>query len=598
MAPATVQPSAPTSADADTALPAAESGPKSLGDYELLEKIGEGGMGIIYRARHRRIRHIVALKVMRPQIAGDPDQVKRFEREVRAQARLQHRHIVKIYDIKLDGDQPYYTMALVVGGSLDKRRQEFAEPTKAAELVRKIALAIEHAHSDEQHICHRDLKPANILLDSDDEPLVSDFGLAKPAEDDLEVTRPGVLVGTPPYMAPELFCSDPRQSQAERERSADIWALGVILYQLLSDKRPFEGRNLDEVRVSVQTAEPPRLRGGACRIDRFLEAIVFGCLEKEPSVRYASAGKLADDLGKWITGKIPSVRPARLPSRILRRVQRRPRTALVTMAILLATIAGMIGAYFRHPDRALDKSVAELRAGKPVTLIAQSGSPAWSRWVGSRGSLSRVPVAPGVKEESFAIQGWDASFLELMPHMPIGSYSFSADVCHWSGGTADGEVGIYLGHVQNELSHVFWALTFDEVSSKTSKDAAPRPRDSLVDFGFRILQKGDHANCSRQYILARPFQATGAEGKRWRSLRIDVTPDAIEICWEGEIIAHISASKRQREWLGLLKNLAPTQALKNDFATEGGLGLYVIKGEAAFRNVVVEPLASRPLSGH
>src|SRR6516162_10080937 len=144
MAPATVQPSAPTSADADTALPAAESGPKSLGDYELLEKIGEGGMGIIYRARHRRIRHVVALKVMRRQIAGDPDQVKRFEREVRAQARMQHRHIVKIYDIKLDGDQPYYTMALVVGGSLDKRRQEFAEPTKAAELVRKIALAIEH----------------------------------------------------------------------------------------------------------------------------------------------------------------------------------------------------------------------------------------------------------------------------------------------------------------------------------------------------------------------------------------------------------------------------------------------------------------------
>jgi hypothetical protein len=118
-----------------------------------------------------------------------------------------------------------------------------------------------------------------------------------------------------------------------------------------------------------------------------------------------------------------------------------------------------------------------------------------------------------------------------------------------------------------------------------------------VDFGFRILQKGDHANCSRQYILARPFQATGAAGKRWRSLRIDVTPQALDIRWEGEPIAHLSVSTRQREWLGLLKNLTPSPALKNDFAAEGGLGLYVIKGEAAFRNVVVEPLA-KPAPNH
>jgi serine/threonine protein kinase len=278
--------------------------PKCIGPYDILETIGSGSMGIVYKARDRRLHRVVALKMI-PPIVVDQAQHSlgsdRFLKEAQAVAKLQHPHIVQIYDIGEYERQPYIALEYVEGGTLaEKLRRDGAMPARAAaEMVAKLARAVQHAH--ERAVLHRDLKPSNILLTRDGQPKIGDFGLAKLqelSEEDLHSTRTGVVLGTPAYMPPEQAAGKVK----ELGPAADIYSLGAILYELLVGQRPFQGATVFEIlsQLATEPVVPPHTRNPA--VGRDLSAICLKCLEKDPRRRYTSAQNLGEDLEAYLAG--------------------------------------------------------------------------------------------------------------------------------------------------------------------------------------------------------------------------------------------------------------------------------------------------------
>jgi WD40 repeat protein/serine/threonine protein kinase len=275
-----------------------------FGDYELIRELGRGGMGIVYQARQVSLNRLVALKMIKSAALASDDEVHRFQNEAEAVAQLDHPHIVPILEVGNHEGQRYFTVKLISGSSLNKKRAEYvANPTAAARLLKKVAEAVHHAHH--RGILHRDLKPANILLDERSEPFITDFGLAKRAVGDSELTHSGTIVGTPAYMAPE---------QAPGRRSADttasdVYGLGAILYTLLTGRAPFEGASVDEMLEQVRSTLPSDPSNINPRALRDLEVICLKCLEKDPARRYTSAQALADDLGRYLSDEPITERP-------------------------------------------------------------------------------------------------------------------------------------------------------------------------------------------------------------------------------------------------------------------------------------------------
>jgi eukaryotic-like serine/threonine-protein kinase len=309
-----------------------------FGDYELQKVLGEGGMGIVYKARQISLNRAVALKMIRAARFPYADEVHRFQNEAEAVARLDHPHIVPIFEVGRFEDQHYFSMKLIGGESLDKRLEDYAaDPRRAARLVAVVAEAIHHAH--QRGILHRDLKPANILVDADGHPHVTDFGLAKRVEGDSELTRSGAIVGTPAYMAPE-------QASAKKgtvTTATDVHGLGAILYALLTGRAPFGGTTVLDTLEQVRERPPDAPRKLNPRVPRDLEVICLKCLEKDPRRRYASADALAEDLNRWLASEPIAARPVGNAARFWMWCRRNPvvagaagsvAAALVVVAVL------------------------------------------------------------------------------------------------------------------------------------------------------------------------------------------------------------------------------------------------------------------------
>jgi WD40 repeat protein len=308
---------------------------RSFGDYELLEEIARGGMGVGYRARQRKLNREVALKmILAGQFAG-PQDVQRFYSEAEAAAHLDHPGIVPIYEIGQHQGQHFFSMAYVPGSNLAAQVKDGPLPQReAAELVQKIAQAVHYAH--ERGIIHRDLKPHNVLLDSQGEPKVTDFGLAKRIECDSGLTATGAVMGTPSYMPPE-------QASGKREVSpaVDVYALGAILYHLLTGRPPFQAANpMDTIlQVLEQEPVPPRRLNPA--VSRDLETICSQCLEKPPEKRYRSAGELAQELGRALRGEPIHARPISRLEHSWRWCRRNRVLAASTALIVLLMLIGI-----------------------------------------------------------------------------------------------------------------------------------------------------------------------------------------------------------------------------------------------------------------
>jgi WD40 repeat protein len=329
-------------------------GGSSFGDYEILEEIGRGGMGVVYRARQRRLNRVVALKMI---LAGEfptPSAVQRFCDEAENVARLDHPHIVPVHEVGEHNGLPYFSMKYIEGGSLSQRLTQGTplKPRELAALMAKVARAVHHAH--QRGILHRDLKPGNILLDGAGEPYVADFGLAKRVADGTgqaqsgaivgtDQTQAGVIVGTAAYIAPEQACE-----RADRPTTAtDVYGLGAVLYEVLAGRPPFRGETTLETLRLVVTQEPvppSRLRSA---VPRDLEVICQTCLRKEPEKRYESALALAEDLERWLAGEPIRKRAVGRVERTVRWMRRHP-TGTALLAVIAATVLALLGgwAYF------------------------------------------------------------------------------------------------------------------------------------------------------------------------------------------------------------------------------------------------------------
>jgi serine/threonine protein kinase/tetratricopeptide (TPR) repeat protein len=308
-----------------------------LGNYQILEEIGRGGMGVIYRARQRHSGRIVALKRILSCHADSQETLMRFRREAQAAAKLDHPNILPIYEVSQSEDGlPFFSMKFAGGGSLLEAVPALRrEPRRAVALMAKVARALQYAH--DQGILHRDLKPGNILLDGHSEPLVSDFGLAKWLEPIGDLTRTPSIFGTPGYIAPEQV----NGSASKLTPAADIYGLGAILFHFLTGRPPFTGEHALKVIQQATEKPAPKLRSLAPALDRDLETICAKCLEREPHARYRSAGELAEDLERWLDGHSIVARPVSPPVRLWRWSRRNPIVA--GMAALLLTLGTAVG---------------------------------------------------------------------------------------------------------------------------------------------------------------------------------------------------------------------------------------------------------------
>ena len=303
------------------AVPASDSF-RRLGNYEVFEEIGRGGMGVIYRARQRYSRRIVALKRVLTYHAESHQTLARFRREAEAASSLDHSNILPIYEVgETEQGIPYFSMKYAPGGSLAEIGPALRDkPREIVRLLAKVSRAVEYAHR--QGILHRDLKPGNILLDALGEPLVSDFGLAKWLDTSTDLTRTLTIFGTPGYIAPEQA----RSSRTQLTPAADIYSLGAILFDLLTGRPPFLGEHALAVIQQASEKAAPKLRSLAPGLDRDLQTICAKCLEREPKARYQSAGALADDLERWLRGHSITARPVLAPVANLALVETQPRT--------------------------------------------------------------------------------------------------------------------------------------------------------------------------------------------------------------------------------------------------------------------------------
>src|SRR5437773_3363548 len=330
-----------------------------FGDYELLEELGRGGQGVVYRARQKSLNRTVALKVIGLGQWATQAHLKRFRREAESAANLDHPCIVPIYEVGEREGSCYFSMKFIDGGQLDEVAKRTPISTRnAAELIAKLARTVHYAH--EHGILHRDIKPGNILVDTKGEPHLTDFGLARLLETKSTVTHTMDVLGTPSYMAPEQASGRNEQLTS----ATDVYGLGAVFYQLLTGHPPFAGGTTYETVRLVLEAEPRQLRLWNPKIDRELSTICLKCLEKDPKRRYSSALALADDLEHWLRHEPIRARRIGVFTRGRKWVRRNPTTTML-IAALVALAAAIVGVMVwksesPHPIPSLPAGIAVL----------------------------------------------------------------------------------------------------------------------------------------------------------------------------------------------------------------------------------------------
>jgi serine/threonine-protein kinase len=322
--------------------------------YEILEVLGKGGMGVVYKARQVSLKRTVALKMIRDVGLAGPEERARFRTEAEAVARLVHPNVVQVYEVGEHNGHPFFSLEFVDGGSLAERLRGGLQASEAAaRLVEVLARAVQAAH--QRGIVHRDLKPANVLLLADGTPKITDFGLAKRLDGATAQTLTGQVLGTPSYMAPE---------QAEgRSRhigpTTDVHALAAILYEMLTGRPPFLGATTLDTLAQVRSQEPVPPSRLQPKVPRDLETICLKCLQKEPHRRYASAQELADDLGRFLRHEPIRARPAGAAERLARWCRRHPAVAVLTALLILVFVSGFAGVAWKWREAEQHKQQAQ-----------------------------------------------------------------------------------------------------------------------------------------------------------------------------------------------------------------------------------------------
>lgn len=605
-APITVAPLPGTESDPGHTHPVGQPLPPP--GYDLLRRLGGGGMGDVFLAREHTSERSVAIKFLRS--PGNPTAVERFLAEVRALARLDNPHIVKVFATDFYRHQPFFTMEYAPRGTLLEQvnREGPFDPIRAARLIATVARAVQVAHA--AHILHRDLKPNNILLGENGEPRVSDFGLAKLTDRDDGITNPTGALGTPSYMPPEQVS----RRHGEIGPQADVYGLGATLYHLLTGGPPFVGETPAEITVRVERDLPERPRALRADIPVDLEAIVMKCLEKKADDRYPSPGALADDLDRFLAGKTP-VAPPLTRLRRLRRWVGRQRTLVAAVAMLAVATAFMLSGGWQRlfgPRDEAERIRNELRAGRSVKLIGESGPPRWHRW----------PIGAAALGDSFTGDGacsFDANYLsllELLDDPGIDRYQVTADiqllytkiVPDAAGrmqlqGSAATLVGLYFGRSSPQAgdgipAHFMFAATYNDhiLAASRSQGNAVMLRTSLIVPRPEAPPLDQTATVEKSEIR---FAGRDLPGD-WRRLRVEIRPEGCKVFWAQrpggpeELLADLSAADINELYRSMAETLdakhpglgVPTPA----WNPRTPFGIWSRGTAVAFRNVVVEPL--------
>jgi eukaryotic-like serine/threonine-protein kinase len=585
---------------------------KSFGQYEVLGKIDEGGMGVVYLARQIPLQRMVALKMILAGHHADAQFVARFIREGKAVAKLRHPNVVQVYELGEHDGLPYYSMELVNGGSLRARLAGGPlEPREAAEIVRTLAAAMEYAH--QEGVIHRDLKPANILLEKDGTPKIADFGLAKLLNHEsceittVHLTESGAILGTPCYMSPEQAAGS-----SEIGRLTDVYSLGTILYQSLTGRPPFSGTKVEILRL-VRSTAPPTPSSVRPGIPYWLESVCLKCLEKSPARRYPSAQALADDLGRWLREERPQGVPSRL-TRLRRRARRHQAVFLTGLALILVAAPLLsVGAthYLNMPERTIERIEDELARGRAVKLIGETGSPKWSRWMcGKSGSSSAL-----ANDGTFTVDTWSLGLLELLRDPQSESYKITAQVRHEKS-DIEGEVGLFFARSASRRPpsnlQFFTQLTFNAVRGNADRvgrfPPEFRPPGPVKGNVVLLLPHLLSDEALGPYIDRRlsagatgpRFMPLGSKNGRWHDLEVIVTPVSVTARWDNEPSFSAAPSEIQKNVnLDLTAHPLPAagalpRGFLPEFSARGGLGLYIWKGVASFRSFTVTPLSINP----
>jgi hypothetical protein len=574
----------------------AEAGPRPtvFAGYQILGVLGEGGMGIVYKARHPTLGTEVALKTLRFG-TGSPDLVERFLREARAMADLHHPHIVHLYEVAAVEGVPYFTTAYAAGGSLQRRRPEFqGDARRVAALLEKVARGVGHAH--EKGIVHRDLKPGNILLDERGEPLVADFGLAKFIEAVDEHTASGVVLGTAPYMSPE-------QAAGQNTRistASDVWALGVILYEMLTGRKPFDASEPLRLVCQIQEADPPRPSAINHKLDKALETVVLKCLERDPGRRYRTAAELADDLGRWLSGEPVLARPRPWPARAWQWLRRRP--AVLALALVgAAALAVALGLAFNGPppesrpeatargpaepdqEMVLRHLQADLGRGQAVSFLDKTGKPRCGRWVLGDKAVKESQRADG----ALVVDTLGVAVFELIRDPVCQRFTLEAKVRQLDG-VEEGIVGLVCGYHARGAGpkhHFVLAWEFAEAGIDAGwvklnlHDLVEAADGAVSDARFPVRLK-------KQFPPAAAFPPGPGH-----SMALVVHPHKLQCRWDGKDVGEVSREALDAATQLWLKRLPlPPGLVPPTFEPRQSVGLLVWRGSAAFTEVTLTPV--------
>ena len=350
--------------------------PSTFGHYRVEREIAAGGAAMVYEAEDIRLGRHVALKMLRHVFFATEPERLRFKAEAELASSLEHPHIVPVHEVGVIEGQPYFTMKFIRGTDLAKRLTGGMFPVReAAVLMVKIAGAVHFAH--QRGVLHRDLKPANILLDEAGEPWLTDFGIAKWLNHDSGLTLTNTILGTPDYMSPEQAAGRTKAIST----ATDLWSLGVILYEMLTGRRPFHGENAPGIIRHAAEHEPARPSTITHGLDRDLETLCLRCLEKDPALRPSSAGELADELSRWLRGEPIRARRINSMERLKKWARRHPWRTAALVTFLLTILGGIMGVTWQwrrataneqrataNEDRALVSAAAERRTGYSAVL--------------------------------------------------------------------------------------------------------------------------------------------------------------------------------------------------------------------------------------
>jgi serine/threonine-protein kinase len=555
--------------------------------YEILGVLGRGAMGVVYKAWHKNLKRAVALKMILAGGHAGPEERARFRQEAEAVARLQHANIVQIFDVGEHQGLPYFSLELVEGGNLAQKLAGAPQPAReAAQLLGTLARAMHAAHR--QQIVHRDLKPANVLLTAEGTPKITDFGLAKCLDRATVRTQSGAILGTPNYMAPEQVGG----KTGDISPATDVYALGAILYELLTGRPPFQAAEVEEVLWQVKFREPVRPRKLNRAVDRGLEAICLKCLEKRPQHRYGSAKELADDLEGWGRGECP--RHLRWPARIRWFVRRH------AAAIALAVVAGLVAIvvlaarHYQSPGVWLKRAWHRLENGQAVEVLGTAGQPLWQE-PSTEHTEVQVAKAP---DGAFSLTAYEIGLLKILPDPRVQCYSFSAEIRHnWT--EEGGGVGVFCAQskhamAQGKTAYYFCALEFNDIVSTPRRFPNLGLKSNLVELTIQRYLEPEFprprfkiAPCSLPFKAVAPVGGPG----HWRKVTLKVTPQRIQAFWDGRLIGEVTPTKWQDAVQ--IMAIAPPDPIDihPEFAPRGALGLFVYHGSASFQNIVVQPLS-------